>query len=217
MAKVYLLVCVVVFALLWGNHQLVEATLGVDVSQPTSVSAFSCLKNNGYHFAIVRGYQSNGHPDPNCPSTVSHAWSAGMSHVDVYMFPCPQCSKSAATQVREMVDALKGTRYGMIWFDIEGPQYWRSQSFNRQFMSELLSTAHSLGQHIGVYTSASQWGPIMGNWAGASAYPLWYAHYDYNPSFSDFAPFGGWSKPSIKQYVGDATVCGAGVDKNWYP
>ena len=28
---------------------------------------------------------------------------------------------------------------------------------------------------------------------------LWYAHYDNNPSFSDFSPFGGWSKPAIKQ------------------
>jgi hypothetical protein len=43
------------------------------------------------------------------------------------------------------------------------------------------------------------------------------AHYDNNPSFSDFSPFGGWNQPAIKQYVGDAVVCGAGVDKNWYP
>lgn len=35
-----------------------------------------------------------------------------------------------------------------------------------------------------------------------------YAHYDNNPTFSDFVPFGGWSKPAIKQYVGDATLCG---------
>ena len=38
--------------------------------------------------------------------------------------------------------------------------------------------------------------------------PKRYAHYDNNPSFSDFSPFGGWSKPSIKQYAGDATECG---------
>ena len=44
-----------------------------------------------------------------------------------------------------------------------------------------------------------------------------YAHYDGNPSFSDFSAFGGWGKPNIKQYVGDAGLCGADVDKNWYP
>ena len=35
-----------------------------------------------------------------------------------------------------------------------------------------------------------------------------YAHYDGNPSFGDFEPFGGWSKPAIKQYAADASVCG---------
>ena len=74
-----------------------------------------------------------------------------------------------------------------------------------------------LGLHLGVYTSRSQWEPIMGDWNGGSSFPLWYAHYDNNPSFSDFSPFGGWNQPAIKQYVGDAVVCGAGVDKNWYP
>ena len=48
--------------------------------------------------------------------------------------------------------------------------------------------------------SASQWQPIMGSsWTGGSSYPLWYAHYDNNPSFSDFTAFNGWSSPAMKQ------------------
>ena len=43
-----------------------------------------------------------------------------------------------------------------------------------------------------------------------------YPHYDDSPSFSDFVPFGGWTRPAIKQYEGDATVCGVDVDKDWY-
>ena len=50
----------------------------------------------------------------------------------------------------------------------------------------------------------------------ASSVPLWYAHYDNNPSFSDYRQIGGWTKPAIKQYVGDASECGVGVDKNFY-
>ena len=42
-----------------------------------------------------------------------------------------------------------------------------------------------------------------------------YAHYDNNPSFSDFSPFGGWSRPSIKQYTGTSSVCGASIDNDW--
>ena len=44
-----------------------------------------------------------------------------------------------------------------------------------------------------------------------------YAHYDQNPSFSDFSSFGGWYKPTIKQYEGDATVCNVDIDEDWYP
>lgn len=43
------------------------------------------------------------------------------------------------------------------------------------------------------------------------------AHYDDRPSFSDFEAFGGWSKPAVKQYRGTSTLCGAGVDYDWYP
>lgn len=39
--------------------------IGVDVSSRVSTSSWQCLKSNGYHFAIVRVYQSNGKPDPN--------------------------------------------------------------------------------------------------------------------------------------------------------
>lgn len=30
-----------------------------------------------------------------------------------------------------------------------------------------------------------------------SSLPLWYPHYDNNPSFSDFQSFGGWSSPML--------------------
>ena len=32
-----------------------------------------------------------------------------------------------------------------------------------------------------------------------SANPLWYAHYDNLPAFSDFVSFGGWKTPYAKQ------------------
>lgn len=80
-----------------------------------------------------------------------------------------------------------------------------------------MSKALAYGERIGIYTSASQWEPIMGNWDGGRQHPLWYAHYDDNPSFSDFRPFGGWTRPSIKQFAGTTSLCRAGIDKNWYP
>ena len=32
---------------------------------------------------------------------------------------------------------------------------------------------------------------------------LWYVHNDGNHSFSDWTPFGGWSKPAMKQIKGE--------------
>eukprot|EP01089_Gocevia_fonbrunei_P014493 TRINITY_DN3983_c0_g1_i7.p1 TRINITY_DN3983_c0_g1~~TRINITY_DN3983_c0_g1_i7.p1 ORF type:complete len:216 (-),score=55.47 TRINITY_DN3983_c0_g1_i7:314-961(-) len=197
---------------------VVEATYGVDVSQRTSRSSFECLKGRGIDFAVVRAFESIGRPDPNAPGTVADAWAAGLAHVDVYMFPCPTCGNPAG-QVNSLMNFLhsNSVRYGMIWLDIEGPQYWMGQAANREFFSGLLSSLHGHGAHVGIYSSASQWEPIFGNWDGASSYPLWYAHYDGEVSFSDFSPFAGWRTPSIKQYQGTTSLCSAGVDMDWYP
>ena len=50
-----------------------------------------------------------------------------------------------------------------------------------------------------------------------AAYSLWYAHYDGVANFNDFGAFGGWTKPAMKQFAGDTTVCGLDVDKNYKP
>ena len=75
--------------------QFVSAYHGVDVSQRTYSSSFSCLKSSGYSFAVVRVYQSNGQPDPNGPYTIEDAWTGGMSYVDGYIFPCYSCGNPA--------------------------------------------------------------------------------------------------------------------------
>lgn len=45
-------------------------------------------------------------------------------------------------------------------------------------------------------------------------------NYDYsllrNAFIPSFPGAGGWTRPSIKQYQGTTTLCGAGVDVNWY-
>ena len=79
-----------------------DATKGIDVSTLVSSSDFKCIKGNGYDFLIVRGYRSTGEPDPNAIHTIANARDAGFEYIDVYMFPCPKCGKSASEQVKEM-------------------------------------------------------------------------------------------------------------------
>lgn len=190
------------------------ATLGVDVSQYTNV--FSCLVSSGYSFAIVRGYQSSGNVDPNVVANIKNAKAAGMAHVDVYMFPCVPCGNPAG-QASALVSAIKGQGYGTIWVDIETYAWSSNLASNQNFITSMVNQLKALGQTVGIYSSYYNWQSIVGlNWAGCSSLPLWYAHYDNSPSFSDFTAFGGWKTPSIKQYAGDKTVCGAGVDLNYY-
>lgn len=210
---------------------------GVDVSQPTSSSSFSCMKSNGYSFAIVRVYQSNGKCDPNGPTTIKNAWNAGMSHVDGYIFPCYSCGNAAkqvddtisylANHAVHPVDATEGnstvaatsgsTKYGMLWLDVEGTQYWSSSTSNNvNFLQQMVDECKKKGVNVGIYSSSSQWNPIMGGSTKFKDLALWYPHYDGSASFSDFKSFGGWSKPSIKQYQGDVSFCSAGVDRNYY-
>lgn len=224
-ATVVLAVALVVVAALTPSA---SATNGVDVSVDTYSSAWQCLLGEGYSYAIVRAYQSIGQPDPAAPHTIYNAWDGGMKAVDIYVFPCFSCGNPEG-QISATVSHLAQYNisshspygpphsFGTIWLDIEGPQYWGDQSANIAFIKGLIAGAQAHGLTIGVYTSESQWTPITGGWTGASQFPLWYAHYDYQQNFDDFTPFGGWSSPAMKQYNGNQESCGAGIDMNWYP
>ncbi len=80
-------------------------TLGVDVSQLFSTATYQCMKNNGYNFAIIRGYCSYGGVDSNIISNLNNARAAGLI-TDIYMFPCR--GKSATAQVDQMMAAISG-------------------------------------------------------------------------------------------------------------
>jgi GH25 family lysozyme M1 (1,4-beta-N-acetylmuramidase) len=121
-----------------------------------------------------------------------------------------------------MISGLKSCSAwsGRVWLDIEGSQYWLGSSdSNRQWYQDLVDACKSKAHSCGVYSSASQWSAIFGSgsYAYGSNLPLWYAHYDGNPSFSDFSSFGGWSSPHVKQYKGDVSDCSMGIDENYSP
>jgi hypothetical protein len=74
---------------------VVSGTYGVDMSQRTYSSSFSCMVSSGYIFSVVRVYQSSGHTDPNGAATINDAWAGGMHYVDGYIFPCYSCGNPA--------------------------------------------------------------------------------------------------------------------------
>lgn len=191
----------------------------VDYSQYFSTDLMKCLRNNGFVSAIPRGYQSLGRVDPNMAANVANARAAGFSYVDVYAFPCPTCG-NAAGQFNELWNAFiaKKVNIGMVWFDIEGTEYWgNGQAASQLFAKQWLDAAARNGAKIGIYSSKYQWNSIFGtNFSIGSNYPMWYAHYDGDATCRSFSPFGGWNKPTMKQYIGDTVMCGGGIDISSY-
>jgi hypothetical protein len=201
-----------------------HSTVGVDVSQPVSVSDWTCLRSPGgqgpVNFAIVRVHEETGRIDQNGLATIKAAHTAGIPHVDGYLFPCFKCGNPAG-QVSATISAIRsaGTSIGMLWYDIEGSD-WGSLAENQAFVRGMVDEGKRLGVSAGVYTNWNSWGSIVGHsytYARSQGLPNWYPPYDNKKTFSDFQAFGGWSKPNMKQYIGNAQSCGAGIDYNWYP
>jgi len=166
-------------------------TRGIDYSDRVS-SQIECFVQNGYEFAIPRGYCSYGDVDPNVVANLQSAWDGGMKYVDVYLFPCVPCG-NPRDQVDSLIDALSGSTYGMIWVDVEIYKWNADQDINRQFILDMVEQIKARGKVPGIYSSYYNWQNICGlDWTGVNDLPLWYAHYDNDPSFNDFRPFGGF-------------------------
>ena len=197
------------------------ASYGVDMSTAVSTSSFSCLINNGYGgFMMVRGWCSTGRFDSASITSLNNAHAAGYSsqNTDVYFYPCLSCG-NAAGQVDSFWNSVVANHmdFKRLWFDIEGDWY-SSQTSNRQFFEQMINEARAIGIVYGIYASTYYWSLIMGSgyvYSPAASSPLWYPHYDNNPSFYDFSSFGGWSSPYIKQYKGTTSLCSASVDLNY--
>jgi hypothetical protein len=195
---------------------------GLDVSDNNiDGSAWSCMHTQGnYTFAVIEGWRGGYQLSPVAGS-VANAWNAGFSHVDVYAFMCNQCNNGPQS-ARALVNYLStnNVRYGMIWLDVEQCSgCWSSDlASNCAFVQSLASTYVALGVRIGVYASHYEWSVTVGSGCDMSQYPLWYPDYDYNPSFSGFQPFAGWTSPAIKQFSDSASnACGQSIDRDWYP
>lgn len=155
-----------------------------------SSSTASCFKSSGYgNFIVPRGYQSVGKVDPNVCKSLTAAQSAGIPIRDVYLFPCPTCSKSAATQMSELISYLnsncKSYWSGRVWLDIEGSQYWLgSASSNQAWYQNLQNSCSTYGVKCGVYSSYYQWEDIFGStsYSYGKSLPLWYGKSPFTPS-----------------------------------
>jgi len=203
---------------------------GVDVSVLVTTAQWTCMRtsNPPVTHAVIRASRSTGSSDPNAVQNLKNAIAAGFnpSNLGVYIFPRPLNSagvvQNGATQFNNMMANLLnnggGSLFTSVFLDIEGGDlYWSSStSKNIVYIQQMMAAAQKFSPKylLGLYTSKSQWSPIVGNWAGGADWPLWYASYNGKTDFSDFSAFAGWTAPSLHQYAGDKSVCRVGCDQN---
>jgi len=221
-------------AVAMGSAYATTYSNGLDVSSLVTVTQFKCMKtsNPPISHVIVRAFRSTGSSDPAVVQTLKNAVAAGYdkSNLGVYIFPRPLSSagviQDGGLQVRSMMNNLvnngAGDLFTSVWMDIEGGDlYWsKSTASNVNFVQQMLTEAKKWQPKysLGIYTSKSQWGPIVGStFTGGKDYPLWYASYNGRQDFTDFSAFAGWTSAFMHQYAGDATVCGIGCDRNIAP
>lgn len=201
------------------------ASRGFDISLETcgeiDLGTFQCLKGQ-YDFAVIQSMQGGVVQIGNIDNCLRWAYESGFSQVDQYLFMCPFCANmgNPTTVVKRLVSYLKSKRsaflgQGTFWIDVEQCDgCWHTDlSQNADYVREAVDALRAAGQKVGIYSYVKSWHDTVGDAVIAPDLPLWVANYDHNPCVScGFAPFGGWSAPTRKQFDGGASVCGITVD-----
>jgi peptidoglycan hydrolase-like protein with peptidoglycan-binding domain len=190
-----------------------------------SVDTFKCLRESGFVFTTIECWREkdNGTFVADCVSNVANAWAAGFENVDVYMYA--ERFYDPVLQMNSFIDQLtkNNVKFGNVMIDIEGSD-WYSFTFeqNQEYLLTIKNMLEAANLTITIYAGAA-WDSYFGtDFTAFSDYPLIYAHYDNVPSFYDYdyAPFGGWSQASAKQFydgIEPEVVCNLSLDWDWSP
>ena len=207
---------------------LALADRGADVATKATQDQWTCLKAQPLDFVVVRAWRSIGAFDENAPANVKTAAEAGFDakRIDLYMFPDtrPHRELTLEEQVEGLYTSVQSTSMefsGVVWLDVEPLKgHWTlDHEGNYKDVQVLVDALEVKGFTVGIYSSHWAWTSICGTLSGFQRLPLWYARYQTppDPSFSGFQPFGGWTSAAMKQYAGNAKLCGLSLDLNSTP
>lgn len=98
--------CLALLTTLW---QTAYAIKGIDFQGAATVDTYTCLKNNGYNFVVLRATQANNTCNKYLLDNIIAARASGWepTNVQLYLIPCPMVP--AKTQVQMLFDALKNS------------------------------------------------------------------------------------------------------------
>jgi hypothetical protein len=218
--------------------------MGFDYGKSSTLlsSDFECMVDNGFNFFIQRGFatwhtQHHGienSVDPNVCIHLHRANRAGLDVKGVFVQPWPRYGVSYATAVTSLKRHLLnncGTYadipvyLSVLENDHVGDGWRDSYEVNRHWIEGFLTTCKEYFHTCGVLSSRSAWTSLFHTqtYTNSSVFngvSLWYSSDESKPNFKDFrseaASFGGWSTPSMKQFVRQTDLCGFSVGNDWF-
>jgi len=206
-----------------------SGSYGIDISGQTcdgaswiSATQFPCFRSAGKSFALIQTMEGGYGYTTSIKYCASQAAAAGLS-VSLYAFMCPNCNGNtpAYNVALGIANRLtsEGVAFDYIYVDVEQCSgCWNGAAENVAFLQDVVRGFTDGGAKVAIYSSAYEWGLVCGSDSSLSNLPLWYPHYDGVAAFSDFAAFGGWTSPVMKQYSDHSDAgCFDNVDVNWQP
>lgn len=184
-----------------------QAIFGVDVSfweTPLAQSEMDCFWASGVRHVVV-GTQDEG----ITREQLAMAISCGMT-VDAYVYL--YWTTDLAAQVSEAFRRVKGFPIGRMWLDIEQDPGTLGSKTVIADIQQAVTACQSQGLvQCGIYTGSGFWKTFASNTTSLGNVPLWYAQYNKRTSLSDWPTehFGGWAKPTAKQWA-TKPLCGIG-------
>ena len=183
------------------------AVFAQDVSfweTPLAQSQMDCFWDAGVRHVIV------GTQDAIiAKQQLAMAVSRGMT-VDAYVYL--YWDAGIQTQVDRAFAMIQGFPVGRMWLDIEhDPRGLGANALITLIQQGLDRCEATWPGRCGFYTGPGWWKTYLANTTKFANVPLWYAQYNNKRSLSDWATerFGGWAKPTAKQFQ-TAPLCNVG-------
>uniref|UniRef100_A0AC34GVZ7 Uncharacterized protein n=1 Tax=Panagrolaimus sp. ES5 TaxID=591445 RepID=A0AC34GVZ7_9BILA len=200
-------------------HAQAAYKFGVDLSVAGSAADFHCFFQQGYGAALIQAYSpaNGGSVDPNLIQNLQNSMAAGLGG-EVYV--TPTMSKDGKTQFDEVFNALTSLKVNTVWLQVTSPIKWSSNVQNNiNLIQSFVDRALAVGVPPSIYTNWYDWQQITGSYTGFSNLRLWYwnnfgSNIESAANFDDFSSFGGWTKPAVKQFASNQSLCGLIVNRN---
>lgn len=155
-------------------HVFAAGEYGWDTSAITQQSVIDCLEaKNDAQFIVFNGMYYNDVCDEVC-GELNMAVKSGIPKRDVKFSPCPTCSASAATQIKNLVTYLNATCTsnawsGRLWLDVKTygywPTPWREAGWvkNQKWFEEMVDACMSTpGITCGIQSDINDYKYILG-------------------------------------------------------